>query len=183
MRAAVFAQKLPALASLVLCGLAAGAWPAALGGCTRRRATEAACGSPARPAGSPGCPAAAPAAPATVVQVEVSGRLVLPERPPPGRLQLYLTDGPCFQPGSHYLGSATPAADGSFQLTVFPPLGTALEACGALVEPLRSGVAFWGRADRGSMPVHGRGKMVYRDTVVVLRRGPDVIVPAALRAQ
>ena len=129
---------------------------------------------------APPRPAASPTSP-TVVQVEVSGRLTLPAGAPRGRSVVVLGDGPCFQPGTHALAVVDADATGAFQATLYPPVGTELEACGALVEPRRSGLSFWGRADRGSMPVHGRGKMVYGDTAITLRRGKEVPLPPGVK--
>jgi hypothetical protein len=137
---------------------------------------------PARPSGPRATAAPAPSE-NTVLQVEVSGRVATPSGAPRGRLLVALMDGPCFQPGSHYLALTQPEPDGRYQMTAFPPVGTRLEACGVLVEPLRAGASFWGRAERGTMPVQGRGRMVYESTDVQLRRGPDVQVPATIRTR
>jgi hypothetical protein len=148
-----------------------------------------ACGAPSRPWGSNGCPPApsaapapaAPALPGTVVEVEVGGKVVLPRDAPAGRVLVALMDGPCFQPGGHYLGLAWPGPGGNFLLDVFPPAGTALEACAAIVEPLRRGVSFWGRADRGTMAVAGRGRMLYHGSDITVRRAPEVRLPDGVK--
>ena len=172
------------------------AWPrlvllAAVAGCDSLPPAPRGGGAPvaAPPRAAPAPPAAAPAPPRppaspaspTVVQVEVSGRLTLPPGAPRGRSVVVLSDGPCFQPGSHALAVVDADASSAYRATLYPPIGTQLEACGALVEPRRSALSFWGRADRGSMPVHGRGKMVYGDTAITLRRGLEVPLPPGVK--
>lgn len=131
----------------------------------------------AQPAPSP----PAPDLPNTVIQVEVSGSVSIPLDAPKARLLVVITDGQCFQGGSHYLGTAQPGPSGNFLMTVFPPVGSKIQACAALVEPMRSGISWWGRADRGPMDVQGRGKMVYQGTTIPIRRAPEVQLPAGLK--
>lgn len=137
---------------------------------------------PAQPRAAAPVPAPplAPGATPSVVEVQVSGRVLPPRDAPSGQLLVALTDGPCFQPGTHYLTWAKAAPGGNFLLDIFPPVGTPLEACGAVVEPGKSRISWWGRADRGTMDVQGRGRIVYQGTDIPLRRGPDVPVPAGL---
>lgn len=126
-------------------------------------------------------PRLAPGATASVMQVQVSGRVVLPRDAPAGPVLVALTDGPCFQLGTHYLTWTRAAASGGYLLETFPPVGTSLEACAAVMEPGRDRLSWWGRADRGAMPIEGRGRMVLSGTDIPLRRGPDVPLPVGLR--
>lgn len=109
-----------------------------------------------RDAGAPGDPAAR-----AVVPLSVTGTATLAPSDagaPAGRLLVALTDGPCFLPGTHYLALAWPSPGAPFTVTAFPPRGSRLELCAALVEnaPMRRRrVRVWGRSERGPLVADG----------------------------
>lgn len=168
----------PRLVPLVLLGSACDSLPPPP---APRNATEVA--APAAPSPAPVVPAPRlpTGATASVMQVQVGGRVLVPREAPAGSVLVALTDGPCFQLGTHYFTWAKAAPGGGYLLEAFPPVGTPLEACAAVIEPGRDRLSWWGRSDRGTMAVEGRGRMVYQATDIPLRRGPDAPLPVGLR--
>ena len=122
-------------------------------------------------------------APPPLVAVSVAGRVTAPGAPA-GRLVVVVTDGPCFRVGTHYLAFAQVAPDGTFTAELFPPWGTRLEVCAALVPTLAQGgdgvrraTAWWGRAVQGPWTASGPSGMRLGGLDVTVRFGDEATLP------
>jgi hypothetical protein len=87
-----------------------------------------------------------------------------------------LSDGPCFQPGSHYVATAPAHVGQPFLLEAFPPAGARLEACAALVV---GGQRFTPWHGVGGAPIIAGGPAL-GEVAIRLARTVPVRVPAAL---
>jgi hypothetical protein len=118
--------------------------------------------------------------PEALVEVEVRGRVTLPATgAPTGRPLVVVTDGPCFQPGTHYLGTARPDPAHPYFIEIFPPSGTRLEVCAALLAEGSRETPWWGRAPQGPLRAEGAGE-VRLSADVAIARARTVTVPAGL---
>ncbi len=121
-------------------------------------------------------------APPSLVEVEVRGT-VDAAGAPPGKLVVVLTDGPCFAIGSHYIG-AMPAKPGRpYSLEVFPPRGTRLDVCAALVTGPERVTPWHGRADKAPLVAVGEGDVRFDGVDIRLARGEPVTVPSTLKIE
>ena len=91
-----------------------------------------------------------------------------------------VTDGPCFQPGTHYHGAARPSRDGTFSASVYPPAGTRLEVCAAHVDAGVRTSTLWGRASRGPWIAEGRSGMRVFDVEVTAGVASPITVPSGI---
>lgn len=149
----------------------------------------AGCTQPPRALGDGGnVVGAAPVGPGTralapsLVHVAVRGT-VAAGAAPSGKLVVVLTDGPCFQPGSHYLATTPALPGGAYQLEAFPPSGTRLEVCAALVVGGQRLTPWHGRAASTALEAAGRGPAVYRDIDIQLVKTTPVRVPDQLKLE
>ena len=114
-----------------------------------------------------------------LVGMELSGRVTAPAVPA-GRLVVLVTDGPCFRAGTHYHGDARPSADGSWATQVFPPSGTHVEVCAALIPAGTRSTAWWARAAQGPWTAQGRSRMKIAGIDLTISRADEVTVPSGI---
>lgn len=108
-------------------------------------------------------------------EVELTGHFVAPKGQK-GEPRVWVTDGPCFQAGSHAVGETKPNGGGFF-VEVFVPQGTNLWICGALVPSGATQVTIYGSAPEPVL-ARGAGEVAVPNIPVVLKKGPPVPLPA-----
>jgi hypothetical protein len=131
-------------------------------------------------------PVAAPpkidAAPAAEVklperaEVELSGVVEVPADQP-GDVQIWVTDGPCWQKTSHMLSRAG-ATRVSWGVEVVVPQGTQLWICGRLAP--RPGQKSTLHAEAGPFPGKGAGEVIFSNVKLALKPGAPVEEPPPL---
>ncbi len=120
-----------------------------------------------------------PSLPVTA-EVELSGTIA---RPPAqkGDVTVWITDGPCWQPGTHAFGSTRAVGGDKWFLEVFVPQGTQLWACGALGDPKRP-LIYSGQAAQAPLLGKGVGEVVFTKVDIALAKGKPVTAPPPLTA-
>ena len=127
------------------------------------------------PAPAP-APAAAPApakpAPPATCEVELSGRVVVPDAlrsKPPKQILLYVSDKDCLDPSSRFFTIRPVGEDGAFFTEIFPPWGTDLSLCAALDEDGKPARAY-GKLDH-ALHAQAIGEVVFTELEIRLAKG------------
>ena len=119
----------------------------------------------------------------TLVEVEVMGTVSAPKAPA-GKILVVLTDGPCFQLGSHYVGTQpVPKPGQRYFIEVFPPEGTDLWACAVLVVGGNRTTPWVGRAKRSPLRAKGHGEVIFDPIDIEITKGAPVNVPTGLHLE
>lgn len=121
-------------------------------------------------------------APPSLVEVELRGK-VDAAGAPAGKLVVVITDGPCFQIGSHYIGSMPTRPGQKYFVEVFPPSGTHLDVCAALVVAGVRTTPWHGRAAKAPILAVGQGEVQLHDIDVKISKQQPVTLPDDLKIE
>lgn len=102
---------------------------------------------------------------------------------PAGPILVVLSDGPCFAAGTHYVATGLVKAGAAYRLDAFPPVGSTLDLCAALVVQGRRKTPFFARAAKAPLILAGRAGVTLDGVDIALRRGPPINVPEGLRLE
>ena len=146
----------------------------AIAGCiTPSPPSEADLARPAAPSPAVAKPAAPPPLPERA-EVEIGGTVT---PPPKGKehATVWITDGPCWQPGTRAFGTTNATGD-RFWVEVMVPQGTNLWVCAALGDPSKP-VEVYGQGTRAPLLGKGAGEIPYMGIEVPLEKGKKVPPP------
>jgi len=113
---------------------------------------------------------------AVTAEVEVGGTVKRPAAIK-GDVEVWVTDGPCWQPTTHAYG-VSKANNDRFFVDVFVPQGATLWVCAGIVDGDKP-LTVYGQADRAPALGKGLGQVTFTDLVVPLQKGRTVAAPAA----
>jgi hypothetical protein len=118
----------------------------------------------------------------SLVEIEVRGKVEAPGAPA-GKAVVVLTDGPCFQPGSHYLGAMPARVGQKYFIEIFPPRGTRIDVCAALVVNGVRTTAWHGRAAKAPLLAEGQGDVAMNDIDVKIAKQKPISLPDDLKIE
>ncbi|MSP61187.1 MAG: hypothetical protein EXR72_12750 [Myxococcales bacterium] len=119
-------------------------------------------------------------APPALVQVVVTGTVTAPGAPA-GRMIAVLTDGPCFQPGSHFVATAAVNPGKPYRIEAYPPGGSVLDLCVALVVGNQRLTPWHGRGENTPLQSTASGRTIFQHVDVKVGETVPVRVPDGLR--
>jgi hypothetical protein len=124
-------------------------------------------------------PAPAKAAAPAMVEVEMMGRVVVPEElqaKAPKPILLYVADEDCLDPKNHFFTIRQVGEDGRFFTEIFPPAGTDLSLCAAFDEGVGKPARAYGKLDHALHAV-GIGEVVFSELEITLAKGKPKLFP------
>ena len=120
------------------------------------------------------------AGPPALARVQIQGTLAA-KGLPAGIALVVLTDGPCFEPGTHYVATTVTKSGATYRFDAFPPVGSKLDLCAAVIVGGHRKTPFFGRAEKAPFVVASRTGLSLERVDVQLRRGPLVQIPEGLK--